>query len=82
MSELKAEDETEALIETMELIVKKLADTHWLVLVLHVLDPHDEIFSKHYRYVPPPRNNAIAALPLISNDDAFFDGLPQLPASR
>ena len=43
------------LIETMDLILKKLADTQWLLLVLWILEPSNEIFRSDYYYQKPKR---------------------------
>ena len=53
-------------------------DSAWLLAVLSVMSPDNEIFKKGYR--PPPRKNP--AQPLadmqINNHDDLFTGLPTL----
>ena len=63
----------------MELLVppsKKCANTTFLVQVLHLVDPNDEIFARDYVYVKQAQANTLAALPLFDNSDGFFDNLP------
>ena len=72
------EEEIASLINALELIEKRSADTHWLVCVLCVIDPENLIFTKGYRYVRPETKKALQAMPLLNNDDGFFDNLPPL----
>ena len=78
------DEEIASLINALELIEKRSADTHWLVCVLCVIDPENRIFSKGYRYVRPETKKALLAMPLMNNDDGFYDDLPPLqqPAGK
>ena len=62
------------------LIDKKSADTTFLVQVLHLVNDCDEIFSRGYVYVRPRKVKAQVAMPLVSNEDGFYDNLPVLPS--
>ena len=57
---------------------KKSADTAFLVQVLHLCNPSDEIFATDYLYVRPRKVKAQVAMPLVDNSDGFFNGLPAL----
>ena len=58
---------------------KKHADKHWLVTVLSVCDPENDIFKKDYVYERQRKRLRSDALPVLDNEDGFFDHLPQLP---
>ena len=81
-AQLRSERELEALVSTLELIEKKLANTEWLVQVLHCINPGHVIFAKDYIYERPAKARAMNALPLLKNDDGFFDNLPLIPISQ
>ena len=68
----------ERLIELLVAPSKKSADTAFLVQVLHLVNPNDEIFARDYLYVKPIKEATLANFPLIDNSDGFFDNLPLL----
>ena len=70
----------EALIE--RLANKKTADTAWLVQVLHLANPKDEIFARDYVYVKPVKPKAAVNLPMMNNADGFYDNLPMLSSKK
>ena len=57
---------------------KKSADTPFLVLVLHLVDPADEIFARDYVYQRPQQVKPQVAMPVMDNSDGFYNGLPKL----
>ena len=60
----------------MELLGKKVGDSAWLVNVLYCLDREHRIFGRDYIY--EKKRQGVATMPLLNNEDGFFDGLPQL----
>ena len=60
------------------LLGKKTADTAWLVQVLHLVNANDAVFARDYVYVRPHKPKAQVSMPLVDNNDGFFDGLPML----
>lgn len=46
-------NELEPMVQTMELVEKKLADQSWLLKAICALRPEHEIFSKGYAYIKP-----------------------------
>ena len=60
-----------------DLVVKHLADTEWLVLLLHVLRPEHDIFRKNYFYERPKKERGFNSLPMVDNSDGFFNDLPE-----
>lgn len=60
-----SEEDLAPVFPTVELIEKKLADTKWLVVVLHVLNDKHEIFSKEYYYLRPARNLTLNSMPVV-----------------
>ena len=75
-------EELEAVIATMELIKKRLANPQWLLTVLKVLDGGHEFFKKGYAYQKPRKGSSFVNLAVLPNEDGFYDGLPQLPPGR
>ena len=75
---MNAGEDTRALEALLLKLVKKSADSAWLVQVLHLVDSSDEIFARDYVYVRPTKIKAIAQMPLVSNADGFFDNLPAI----
>lgn len=55
---------------------KKPADVRWLLTLLAIFVPDDEVFKKSYRYVPPPK--PVPVEPMLDNSDGFWDDLPPL----
>ena len=60
-----------------DLVIKHLADSQWLVQVLHVLRPNHDIFRKNYFYERPKKERAFKDLRMVDNSDGFFDDLPE-----
>ena len=60
------------------LLGKKTADTAWLVQVLHIVNANDKVFARDYVYIKPHKPKAQVVMPLVDNNDGFFDGLPAL----
>lgn len=50
------------------------ANVQWLVDLLGIFAPEDEIFKKSYKYVRPRQDIEL----LLDNEDGFFDDLPEL----
>ena len=74
-------ENTDALDALLGLLMnKKKADTAFLVQVLHLVNPNDEIFRRDYFYVKQTKAKTVAELPLIDNADGFYDNLPMLRA--
>ena len=61
-----------------EHICKRAADVLWLTQVLFCLEPAHEVFQKAYKYRRPQDALSMNTVPILSNDDGFFDGLPLL----
>ena len=61
---------------------KKSADVGFLVQVLHLAKPNDDIFARDYVYVRPANFKAAINMPVMDNSDGFFDNLPKLPAKN
>ena len=55
---------------------KKSPDREWMVKLLALWKPDDEIFAKSYRYTPPKK--VVVADYEFKNEDGFFDELPPL----
>ena len=53
---------------------KRESDRQWLIDLLAIYKPSDEIFKKSYKYVRPREDVEI----LLDNEDGFFDDLPEL----
>ena len=66
------------LIALRDIVVKKLADSNWLVQVIYYLNPDHAIFQKEYFYEKPKKERAFNDLPMVNNDDGFFDNLPAM----
>ena len=60
-----------------DLVVKHLADSQWLVLLLYVLRPNHDIFRKDYFYERPKKERTFNDLPMVDNTDGFFNDLPE-----
>ena len=56
-------------------LTKRSADTKWLVLLMAIWAPNDEIFKKDYVWIKP---KAIPIEYQYENDDHLFDDLPRL----
>ena len=57
--------------------MKKLADSNWLIQVIYYLNPDHAIFQKEYFYEKPKKERAaFNDIPLVNNDDGFWDNLP------
>ena len=67
-----------------ELLTKKKADTQWLLQGLYALDNTHRVFAPDYVYVKPRHSLQTIANPLrlISNQDGFFEGLPEQTSKR
>ena len=68
----------ERLLDLLKPPKPKCADQRFLVQVLHLVNPSDEIFARDYLYVRPQKTDPLADLPLIDNYDGFYDNLPSL----
>ena len=53
-----------------------MADSNWLVQVIYYLNPDNVIFQKEYFYEKPKKERAFNDLPMVNNDDGFWDNLP------
>ena len=56
-------------------LTKRSADTKWLILLMAIWAPNDEIFKKDYVWVKP---KPIPVEYQYENDDHLFDDLPRL----
>ena len=63
---------------TVALMKKREPDTGWLLLFVGIFMPHDEIFSKSYKWQRPKQVEESDEDEYFSNDDGFFSNLPQL----
>ena len=54
-------------------------NVEWMVDVLAILNPKDEIFKKSYMYVRPKETSKIE--PVMNNTDGLYDNLPPLSES-
>ena len=52
-----------------------MPDTAWLLTLLGIFCPDDEIFAKSYRYVPQKKSTLEIT---FDNSDAFYENLPPL----
>ena len=59
-----------------DLVKKKLADLPFLLGILGFVEPNHLFFGKNYVYEKPRRPLVAAEMPVINNDDGFFDNLP------
>ena len=61
---------------TVAKIKKKQPDTEWLLLLVGIFMPEDEIFRKSFKWVKPKREQEEEGEDMLSNDDGFYDDLP------
>ena len=64
----------------LKMMRKRLPDAEWLVELLALWKPADEIFQKNYVYVRP--RPATAMTVDLDNSDGFFENLPRLSAKE
>ena len=68
--------QVQPLFALREIVVKKLADSNWLIQVIYFLNPDHDIFQKEFFYEKPKKERAFNNMPMINNDDGFWDNLP------
>ena len=56
---------------------KKPPNSQWIVTLLGIFKPEDEIFEKSFKYVKPMKDVPVEAM--LDNKDGFFQNLPALP---
>ena len=67
----------EAVVKLAKSMEERHPDNKFLITLLGIFAPKDEIFRKDYLYVKPKEEAAIE--PMLWNQDGLFDGLPMLP---
>ena len=70
-----AEDKVKPICRLLTSLRKRSADTTWLVSILGVFSPDDEIFAKNYKYQRPRAEQATI---MVDNADGLINGLPML----
>ena len=66
----------------MELFKAKSAPKQWLITVLKALAPDHLFFEKHYAFRKQPKEHGFNELEAFANEEAFYDGLPELRGGR
>ena len=59
---------------------KRKPDTKWLLMLVAIFIPDDEIFRKDWRYVKSQKS--VPVEPMLDNQDGMWDNLPQLTESQ
>ena len=78
MREQRGEDVSSLEALCKRLCNKRVADTAFLVQVLHLVNDQDEIFARDYVYVRAQPPKPQISVPLLDNADGFYSGLPPL----
>ena len=54
---------------------KRESDSDWIIKLLGIFKPDDEIFKKSYKYIRP---RPVPIEPEMNNADGFYDDIPKL----
>ena len=73
IAEAPENPDAKKLANTLDWLIERPADSAWLIKVLGVYCPDDEIFSKSYRYV---RRQVEGTVLYYDNADGFWDNMP------
>lgn len=77
-TETSDQAQLEAFKRTVALMKKREPDTEWLLVLVGMLYPGDEIFTKSYKWKKPKPVVESDDEDYLSNEDGFYDNLPQL----